>query len=519
MGPLLKTIRLFAGAATIGLWTLASRVLGLVREIMIAAFLGAGPVAEAFLIAFALPNMFRRFFAEGAFNKAFVPLFAKRLETDDTPLEFARDAFAGLGLLLILLAAVAHIAMPLLVLAMASGFAGDERLDLAVSFGRVTFPYILFISLAALVSGVLNATGRFAAAAAAPILLNVFLISAMAAAHLAGWTVAWALVIVVPVAGLAQLTWVWWAAKRAGYEIRPRLPRWTPHMRQLALLALPAMAAGGVLQINLLIGRQVASQFPGAIAWLGYADRLYQLPLGAVGIAVGTALLPDLSRRLSSGDEDGAAQALARALEMALLLTIPAAVALLLIPGPLVSVLYGRGAFGPESITATASALAIYGLGLPAFVLQQVLQPIFFAREDTKTPFRVAVGSMFVNAAVSIGLAGFIGFEAAAWGTVAASWMVVLALWVIGQRRGIAFVPDTNFFGRAVRILVASAIMGALIWGAAFWAGPLLVQPGLRIMVLLGIVALGIASYFGIGQAIGAFSLGELKRALRRDKR
>ncbi|MEO0664394.1 MAG: murein biosynthesis integral membrane protein MurJ, partial [Pseudomonadota bacterium] len=271
--------------ATVGLWTMLSRILGLVRDLMVAAFLGAGPVAEAFIIAFSLPNMFRRFFAEGAFNMAFVPMFSKKLEAGEDAESFARDAATGLGLVLILFTLLAMVAMPWLVLAMASGFRGDERFDLAVLFGRIAFPYILFISLAALASGVLNANRQFLAAAAVPILLNVFFIAALLIASALGWPVGLTLAWAVPFAGIAQLGVLLVAVHRAGFNLMPRVPRLTPELKRLAIIAAPAALAGGVVQVNLLVGRQVASYFEGAAAWLYYADRLYQLPLGVVGVA------------------------------------------------------------------------------------------------------------------------------------------------------------------------------------------------------------------------------------------
>ena len=261
----MRPIRLIAGFLTVGAWTMLSRVFGFVRDILLAARLGDGPVAEAFVVAFSLPNMFRRFFAEGAFNMAFVPMFSKKLERGEDPLGFARDAFAGLATLLLAFTVAAQAAMPWLVLAMASGFAGDERFDMAVLFGRIAFPYILLISLAALLSGVLNATGRFAAAAAAPVLLNMTLIAAMVGADVAGLDTGLALAWAVPVAGIAQLALLWVAAARAGFALRPGRPRLTPDLRRLAAIAAPAMLAGGVVQVNLLVGRQVASSFEGAI--------------------------------------------------------------------------------------------------------------------------------------------------------------------------------------------------------------------------------------------------------------
>jgi len=512
----MKPIRLVSGFLTVGLWTLLSRILGFARDMMIAAFLGTGPVAEAFLIAFALPNMFRRFFAEGAFNMAFVPMFSKKLEAGEDAEGFARDAFAGLAAVLIVFSVIALLAMPWLVLAMASGFAGDERFDLAVGFGRIAFPYILFISLAALLSGVLNAAGRFTAAAAAPVLLNVLFITAMILATKAGWPVGDALAWTVPVAGLAQLALVWLAAKRAGFNLKPRRPRMTPELKRLALIAAPAAMAGGVVQINLLVGRQVASFYEGAVAWLSYADRLYQLPLGVVGIAVGVVLLPDLSRRLRAGDTEGGRNAFNRAAEISLALTIPAAVALCVIPLPLVSVLFQRGAFGPEDTAATALAVAVYGLGLPGFVLQKALQPLFFAREDTRRPFYFALASLVVNAGIAIGLMPTFGFITAAIGTTVSGWASVALLWFASRRMGVAATLDHRFRNRFWRILLASGLMGGLLWVAALALAPFLDLPTLRYGALAILVGIGMIGYFGIGQLVGAFQMADIRAALRR---
>ncbi|MDK3072168.1 murein biosynthesis integral membrane protein MurJ [Sedimentitalea sp. JM2-8] len=529
----MKPIRLMSGFLTVGVWTLLSRVLGFARDVLIAGWLGAGPVAEAFLVAFSLPNMFRRFFAEGAFNTAFIPLFSKKLETEDAPQAFANDAFSALGTLLIAFTLLAQVLMPWLVFAMASGFTGDERFGLAVVFGRIAFPYILFISLAALLSGVLNATGRFAAAAAAPVLLNIILIGALMLAESGllggvmevetgrgasrtGMHHATLLVWGVLLAGVAQLALLWVAASRAGFRIRPHWPRVTPDLKRLAIIALPAMLAGGVVQINLLVGRQVASFYDGAIAWLSYADRLYQLPLGVVGIAVGVVLLPDLSRRLAAGDDSGSRHALSRAGEVSLALTIPSAVALVAIPSQLVSVLFQRGAFGAEDTAATALIVAIYGLGLPAFVMQKVLQPLYFAREDTRTPFRFAVVSMIVNIAVAVSMAWLLGYVGAAIGTTVAAWAMVAQL--MRGRRDMGDIArfDDRFRTRLWRICAAAAIMGVTLWLSALVLAPALAMPGWRYLALLVLVIVGIVTYFGAGQAIGAFRLAEFRAAMRR---
>jgi len=512
----MKPIRLIAGFLTVGAWTFLSRIFGFARDIMIAALLGSGPVAEAFLIAFSLPNLFRRFFGEGAFNMAFVPMFSKRVERGEDAAAFMDEAVAALGTVLIGLTLLGTLAMPWLVIAMASGFLGDERFDLAVDYGRIAFPYILFISLAALLSGALNATGRFAVAAAAPVLLNVLLIAAMALGARLGWDIGLTLAWTVPVAGIAQLALVWWGAARAGFAPRLKRPRLTDDMKRLAIVAAPAALAGGVVQVNLLVGRQVASFFEGAVVWLSLADRLYQLPLGVVGIAIGVVLLPDLSRRLGAGDTAGGRNAFNRAAEVSLALTVPAAIALLVVPVPVVSVLFERGAFEAADVGPTALALAVYALGLPAFVLQKVLQPLFFAREDTRSPLTYAVVAMVVNAAIAIGLAPVIGFIAAAIATTVAAWAMVLQLWLGSRAMGAEVVLDARFRARAPRIVLASAVMGAVLWAAALWIGEGFQTPGLRYLALAGLVGLGLVVYGLAGQVLGAFRMSDFRSALRR---
>ncbi|MDB0059942.1 murein biosynthesis integral membrane protein MurJ [Planktomarina sp.] len=511
-------MNMMRGFFTVGLWTLVSRALGFLRDVLIAGALGSSPVAEAFVIAFSIPNLFRRFFAEGAFNIAFVPIFSKKLEANDAPKDFARDAFSMLAAILIVFSFCATFAMPALVWIMASGFAGDERFDLTVVFGRIAFPYILFISLAALASGVLNSTGRFAAAAAAPVLLNLAFIGALILCHWLDWNVGMTLACTVPVAGVAQLAFVWHAAHKAGFTLIPKIPRITPDLKRLAIIALPAVLAGGVVQINLIVGRQIASGFEGANAWLYYADRLYQLPLGIVGIAVGIVLLPDLSRRLRSGDAQGGKDAFNRAAEFSLLLTIPSAVALFIVPGVFVSVLFERGEFLASDTASTAMATAIYGLGLPAFVLQKIYQPVFFAREDTKSPFYFALLALIVNATIAIGLRPYIGFTAAAYGATFAGWAMLFCLWWGSQKFGDAAQLDERLRLKIGRIVVASLIMGVTIWAAAEVLKPILEMSGYRVLALCAILFFGLVSYCVAGYITGAFTLWELRQMMRKNR-
>ena len=507
---------LIRNVVVLGGWTLLSRGAGFARDMMMASYLGAGPVADAFNVAFSLPNMFRRFFAEGAFNQAFVPLYAKKLEAGEDARGFAQDAFSGMVMVLTVFTLIGTLAMPWLVWAMASGFVGDQRFDLAVDFGRITFVYIFFISLFALLSGVLNAHGRFAESGFVPVLLNLIFIAAMALAAWQGWDMGLTLAWTVPVTGVAQLAWTWWAAARAGFRPRLRLPRWTPDLRRLLVIAGPAVLAGGVVQINLIISRQVASGTEGAISWMSYADRLYQLPLGVVGIAIGTALLPELSRRLRAGDAEGGRDALNRGAEFALALTLPAAVALVVIAMPLVQVLYQRGAFGPDDTANTALALSAYGLGLPAFVLHKVLQPLYYAREDTRSPFRFAVWSMVVNAVFAMALMPVIGFLAAALATTVSAWIMVLQLWLGARRMDSSAHFDARLKSRLWRILLACAVMGGVLWALTLALGPALDAARWRWLALGGLVTGGIVTYFAVGTLLGAFRLSEFKSAMRR---
>jgi putative peptidoglycan lipid II flippase len=273
--------------------------------------------------------------------------------------------------------------------------------------------------------------------------------------------------------------------------------------------------AGGVVQINLLVGRTVASHTEGAISWLVYADRLYQLPLGVVGIAIGTVLLPDLSRRLRAGDAAGGRDSFNRGAEFALALTIPAAVALIAIALPLVQVLYQRGAFTAADSAATALVLGIYGAGLPAFVLHKVLQPLFYAREDTKRPFRYAVMSMVLNAVIAVGLMPVIGFAAAAVATTAAGWIMALQLWLGSRAMGDEARLDERLHRTLPRIIAASLIMGAVLWGAAWGLSGALADAGWRYAALIGLIGLGIVSYFGSGVALGAFKLSDFRKLRR----
>ena len=505
--------------ATIGGYTLISRVLGFLRDVLVAAYLGAGPVADAFFVAFKFPNFFRRLFAEGAFNAAFVPIFAGMVATAgrEAARRFAEDAMAVLLAVLFALLIVAELTMPWIMRGLAPGFVTDPaKFTLAVELTRITFPYLLFISLVSLQGGVLNSLDRFGAVALTPVLLNLCLIGGLVG--LAGLTptpghaLAWG----VAGAGVAQFLWLAWATDRAGMSLSLPLPRLTPEVKRLLTLMLPAALGAGVVQVNLLIDIVIASLLPtGAVSYLYYADRIYELPLAVIGIAIGTALLPALARQARRGETAEAVATLNRGLEAALLLSLPATAALVVLPLPIISVLFERGAFGAAEAAATASALAAYAVGLPAYVLIKVLAPGFYAREDTKTPVKIAVVCVIANTAVALALMGPFAHVGIAFATAASAWMNVAALAAILRRRG-HLVPDAALLKRTPRMILASLIMGGVLWWLLplldGWLRDTLVWRGAALAVL---VAAGMLVFAVAALLTGAADRGEIGRLFK----
>jgi putative peptidoglycan lipid II flippase len=511
---------LLRSIATVGGFTLASRVLGFVRDVLMAAVLGAGPVADAFFVAFKLPNFFRRLFAEGAFNAAFVPLYAGTLTTEghEPARDFAEQAQAVVAAALLLLVLALELTMPWVIAGIAPGFAGTpDRFALTVELARITMPYLFFIALVSLMAGVLNGLGRFAAAAAAPILLNLCLIAALLAGAQIAPTAAHALAWGVAAAGVAQFTWMVVACLRAGAVLRPRRPRLTVRVRRLVRLMIPGAIGAGVVQINLLVDLVIGSLLPaGSISFLFFADRLNQLPLGVVGIAVGTALLPLLSRQLRAGEDAAAMTSVNRALEIGMLLTLPAAAALIAIPWPIVTVLFERGAFGPDAATATAAALAAYATGLPAYVLIKILAPGFFARQDTATPVKVASVCVAINIVLNLLLMEPLAHVGIAVATAIAAWVNALTLAFLLRRRG-HLVLDRRLARRLPRIAAASAAMGIGLWAMAsllqeWLTGPLAMQ----VLALGMLVGAGLAGFAVLALAAGAVDRADLRGLLDR---
>jgi putative peptidoglycan lipid II flippase len=509
--------------ATVGSFTLLSRIVGFVRDIVLSAVLGSGAVADAFFVAFKLPNFFRRLFAEGAFSAAFVPLFARELQGEgrDAALAFARQAHAGLLLVLLPFSALLILVMPWVVAVLAPGLSNDAAtFDLAVRFSRIAFPYLIFISLASLYGGVLNGIERFAEVAVTPVLLNIALIGAVLGLTPFLPNSGYAASIGVAIAGLLQWVWLLLSCSRDGVAMKLVRPRWTERVARLIKLATPVAIGGGVQSISVMLDVVWASLMPvGTISALYYADRIAQLPLGVVGIAIGTALLPLLARQLRAGQDASAMANQNRAIEFGLLFSLPAALALWQLAEPMIRVLFERGRFGPDDTLRTASALAAFAVGLPAFIVVKALTPGFFAREDTKTPLYIAIVAIAANLALN----AFFLFQTnlAQVGIALASslsgWLNALLLGAVLIQRS-QLVPDQRLLSRALRTAGATLGMGVMLWVVLRGLTPALAHPDLiGVVALFGLCALGGITYAALGAILGVINLSELRFLLRRE--
>ena len=516
---------LLKSAATVGGLTLVSRLLGFLRDQLIAFTLGTGLIAEAFFVAQRIPNLFRALFAEGAFNSAFVPQFARRIEGDghDAAHKFAIEIFSALLAWLLIFSALAIIAMPWLMFVIAPGFSQEaQKLQLTIDLTRICFPYLLFMSLTALQSGVLNSLNRFTAAAAAPILLNIVMIVSNIVAWLfntgdsaaTGYIFAWG----VSIAGVAQYMLLAVACRRAGMPLIPKWPRFSDDVKRVLALSVPGIISGGIMQINLLIATVIATSIDRAVAYLYYADRLYQLPLGVIGVAIGVVLLPDLSRKLRAGEAQAALNSQNRALELSLFLTVPAAIALMAISVPILHTVFEHGAFKSADTLSVAPAVLAFAAGLPAFAMTKVFQPGFYAREDTRTPMRFAIISVAINIIMSLLLSRWFAHVGIAAATSIAAWANAILLAIALTRRGY-YRLDDRLKTRLPRILFSGVFMGLLLLLGFWFLQENFTEAATFISALWGLVVLvlgGIASYFVMAHFSGAMTLAEMRAATKR---
>ncbi|HEX7852670.1 MAG TPA: murein biosynthesis integral membrane protein MurJ [Sphingobium sp.] len=527
-------MNLLKATGTIGGLTLVSRVLGMVRDMLMARYVGAGFASDAFLIAWRLPNLFRALFAEGAFSAAFVPMFnrvmAQNVDPDDpdagkkAAVIFAGKVLSVLVPFLAIFTVIMMLAAGPVVYAMTGGFpdGGPEKFALARHLTIITFPYLGLISLTSLLGGILNSLDRFWVNAAAPVLLNICMIVAILFFRGHGEIdTAMTQAVAVTISGAMQLLWLIISCRREGVVLRLGLPRLTPEVRKLLAVIGPAAIGQGAIQFNLLISTSLAARFlpQGAVSYIYYADRLNQLPLGLIGIGVGTAILPALSRQIGGGDPRAAAHTQNRAMELSLFLALPAAIALFVSAVPIIRGVLQHGAFTAFDTLGSAAVLAAFAPGVPAYVFIKVLTPGFYARQDTRTPVRIAFIAMLVNLVGNLTLIWPLGAVGIALSTAISAWVnVVLLYWALHKSSHLQM--DARFKAKAVRIILAGIAMGVALWGLNILLDPYMAGAFWTRIIALGLLCGGGGVVYGLASFVfGAYRVSELKGQFRRPAR
>lgn len=517
---------LFRAIATISGITLISRILGFLRDISIAAVLGAGAMADCFFVAFKLPNFMRRLTAEGAFTSAFVPIFTSKLSQEEADSnshneqakDFVNQSFSVMTLSLLGLVIIFQLFMPAIVTLIAPGFAGDpQKAQLATELARITIPYIIFISLVALLSGVLGAFNKFAAAAMAPIILNICLIISILFLKDYFATPAHALSWGVFVAGVLQFIWMMYAVIRAKWQVKLSLPCWNDNMKLLVRRMIPTAIGAGVAQINLLVDIILASFIVNAVSYLYFADRINQLPIGMIGVAIGTAILPALSRQIQAGDSGKVKNTINDGLLIGMIFAIPSAAAAITIAEPLIAILFEYGEFSKENRIQASYALMAYAVGLPAYIAIKVFIPIFFASGDTKTPVIIAIISMLFNLVLNLLLIGPLAHTGLALATAIAAWLNVVLLYMVIRKRGIYYI-ELYLWKKFTKLLLAAILMAGLCYYlsdifADNWQGGALNE---KIIFGITIICCSLTSYLVLIRVLAVMSFAELKNKLKK---
>jgi putative peptidoglycan lipid II flippase len=517
--------------STIAGFTIISRIFGFARDMILARVLGAGLAADAYQLAFTLPNTFRRLFAEGAFSVAFVPMYSRKLAGEDGEAEaakFADDVMSVFIWVLLAFSALAMIIMPFIVYGLASEFQNVAgKFELSVFLSRMTFPYLFFISLVAMLTGLLNARSRFAPGAIAPILFNITLIAGIIIGYY--WRgdghddakVVYVLSAAVSLSGFVQFLYLWWAVRRAGLKLHLRMPKLTPEVKRLGWVILPATFGAGIYQISQFVDTFFATSLPqGSLTLLKMADRLNQMPLGIVGIALGTAILPMLSRHIQSDNTKEVQRLQSNAFEMATLLTLPAAAALAICAPAFVNAFFVGGKFKPEDGIIMANITMALVAGLPAYVIVKILNPGFFARSDTRTPVFTALASLIFNIGLNIWFIWGLGFGIVglAGATALSATLNCVLLYIVLHKRG-WFTFTGQLGSRIFRQLVATAAMSAWLWWLmnmlfSHFSGSVID----RILSLLLLVLSGMGIYAAVGWIVGAVDKDAISQLLRRRK-
>ena len=504
-------MNLIKSTGTFSFFTIISRLLGYVRDILIAVFLGAGPLADAFFVAFRIPNTFRRLFSEGTFNAAFVPSYSSLIDNKKKSQKFANNIFTLLVIGLFFLVLIIEIMMPLFVFLIAPGFEGDyQKMELAITLTRITFPFLIFISLASFFSAILNSHNKFAVASATPIILNILLIGVLLFGKILNDQLVYYLSYAVTISGILQLIFLYFFVKKylslkisLSFKIDNKVKLFFKKL-------LPSIFSSGVTQINILVGTIIASFQASAVSYLYYADRIYQINLAIAGIAIGTVILPQLSKHVQSNKKDKINLIQNKALELSLFLSIPAALALLIASEEITSSLFGYGSFNELSVMNTAKALFYFAIGLPAFSLIKVFSTFFFARHNTKVPFYISLTSVLLNVFISVVFFKEVGFIIIPIATTISSWFNAILLFIFLKIKDL-FSFNIVFLNRFIKILLASVLMGIFFkYVIYFFNDKLLYEASFKAIYLIGAVILGLIFYLLIAILIKAFKRSDI---------
>ncbi|WP_415300040.1 murein biosynthesis integral membrane protein MurJ [Candidatus Pelagibacter sp. Uisw_134_02] len=504
-------MNLIKSTGTFSFFTIISRLLGYVRDILIAMFLGTGPLADAFFVAFRIPNTFRRLFSEGTFNAAFVPSYSSLLNNKKKSQNFANNIFNLLTAGLFFLVLIIEIFMPLFVFLIAPGFDGDyQKMELAITLTRVTFPFLLFISLSSFFSAILNSHNKFAIASAAPIILNILLIGVLFLGKILNDQLVYYLSYAVTISGILQFIFLYFFVKRYFYPEISFSFKIDNKIKNFFKKLLPSIFSSGVTQINILVGTIIASFQASAVSYLYYADRIYQINLAIAGIAIGTVILPQLSKHVKSGKKEKIKLIQNKALELSLFLSIPAAIALLVASEEIISSLFGYGSFDEPSVKNSAKALFYFAIGLPAFSLIKVFSTFFFARHNTKTPFYISLTSVLLNIFISLVFFKEIGFIIIPIATTISSWFNAILLFTFLKIKNL-FYFNLVFINRFIKIFLASILMGIFFNCVIhFFNEKLLYEANFKAAYLIGAVVLGLIFYLLIAILIKAFKRSDI---------
>ncbi len=504
-------MNLIKSTGTFSFFTIISRLLGYMRDILIAVFLGAGPLADAFFVAFRIPNTFRRLFSEGTFNAAFVPSYSS-INNKKKSENFANNIFSLLILGLLSLVFLIEIFMPIFVFLIAPGFEGDNsKMELAITLTRITFPFLLFVSLASFLSAILNSHNKFAAASAAPIILNIFLILVLVFGKMLDDQLVYYLSYAVTISGITQFIFLYFFVKK---NYKPQFKFSFKIDEKIKLFfkkLLPSIFSSGVTQINILVGTIIASFQASAVSYLYYADRIYQINLAIAGIAIGTVILPQLSKHVQNKKKEKIHLIQNKALELSLFLSIPAAIALLIASEEIISSLFGYGSFDQESVKKSAQALFYFGLGLPAFSLIKIFSTFFFARHETKIPFYISLISVLLNIFISIIFFKEIGFLIIPMATTISSWFNAISLFIILKNKKL-FNFNLIFINRFIRILIVSFVMGmSFNYLINFFSDKFIYEEALKSVYLISLVIFGFTFYILLAILIKAFKISDIR--------